>query len=241
MNNYSKEITIAKSLQIIGLLYLLALIIPILNYIVVLSRIISPNNILLTARNIINYELLFRIGIIWQVLFAIILMLFSVSMYNLLKQISNTISLFALIVKLSEAFLCLVIVIGQFFVLLLLKTLITSNDDSLGLITSMIGFSINSYISLTYIGGILSGISITTFLVLMLKTKFVHKSIIYFGILANVIVCIYDSLNIMYPEFTRGGIIQIISSAPICVFHFVFGLVLIGKGITLKVFSKVNE
>jgi hypothetical protein len=54
------------------------------------------------------------------------------------------------------------------------------------------------------------------------------------GVLSYVLVFIYDSFTILLPNYATILIIQIIGSAPICIFQVIIGIWLLIKGINVQ-------
>ena len=63
MKNSNMDISQHKAAKIAGFMFLFSLIVPLVNWTFVLSKLIVEENIIATANNIMINELLFRIGI----------------------------------------------------------------------------------------------------------------------------------------------------------------------------------
>ena len=90
-----------KNLRVTGILYLLSLIIPILNWVFFSS--------FLSFESILEKEHLFRFNIINQIISAISIIMLGVFLHLILKQINAGFSLTAFVFKIFEAGLFLVL------------------------------------------------------------------------------------------------------------------------------------
>lgn len=79
-----------KKLRVTGILYLLSLLIPTLNWVFVLSPFCSFERIL-------EHEILFQFNIINQVISVLCMLMFGVFLYQILKQIINSLPFTVLI------------------------------------------------------------------------------------------------------------------------------------------------
>ncbi len=64
MTNHTIDISQRKAARVAGFMFLFSLIVPLLNWIFVYSKLIVAENVIATANNIMANEFLFRIGII---------------------------------------------------------------------------------------------------------------------------------------------------------------------------------
>lgn len=89
MTNHIKDISANKIARITGLFYLINIITGLFSELFVRSNIIVWENATTTAQNIITSQLLFRAGIISDLLMTTSFLLMGLTLYMLLKQVKK--------------------------------------------------------------------------------------------------------------------------------------------------------
>lgn len=215
-------------------MFLLILLVPLFNWIFVLSKFISPENVINTAHNIMTNEFLFRMSIINELITSIFIVILAVALYVILKPINKNIALFAFSLKLIEAILWVFLALSHFIALLIMNGQASLKVFQPEQMQALIGLFINLYISLTAIPGVFSGLNLLIFSYLLFKSKYVPNILAAFGILSYTLTFIYDLLTILLPNYSTIIIIQIIFCAPICFFQITIGIWLILKGVKVQ-------
>jgi hypothetical protein len=214
--------SILKISRIAGILFLLSLIIPTLNWVFILSNFSSVGEN--TSLRILSNELLFRISIINEIISAIVIFALAYFLHVILKTINSNVSLFAFSLKAAEAFLTLVLALGHFTVLFIIKE---DANETQPIVDVLIG----KYIFLTVFPGLFLGLSMVLFSYLFFVSEYIPKVLATFGIVSYSLVIIYDSMQILFPYQASLLAVQLIGSLPVCVFQVVVGLWLACKGI----------
>ena len=111
------DVSQSNATRIAGFMFLFSLIVPLLNWTFVLSKLIVPKNAIATANNIIANELLFRLGISVELVMSVGLMVLALAVYIILKPVNRNLALLALLLKLAEAIIVAVIVLVSFLAL----------------------------------------------------------------------------------------------------------------------------
>lgn len=93
MTNYFKDISPKKTAKLAGLFYLINIITGLFTEIFVRSNIIVWENAAATAQNIVASQLLFRTGIISDLLMTTSYLLMGLTFYILLKQVNKNVAL----------------------------------------------------------------------------------------------------------------------------------------------------
>jgi hypothetical protein len=93
MTNYFKDISPKKTAKLAGLFYLINIITGLFTEVFVRSNIIVWDNATTTARNIIASQLLFRAGIISDLLMTTSYLLMGLTFYILLKHVNKNVAL----------------------------------------------------------------------------------------------------------------------------------------------------
>lgn len=235
---HSKEIkgrindtSIVKAARMAGLMFLCGLLIPALNWIFILSRFIVTESGISTAHNILANEFVFRIGIINEVITAVVIIILSIALYYILKPINKYLALLAFILKLVDAFLTLVLALGHLVALQILNSLssmATTNQEN---VQGIVGQFLNIHVSLTSIQGMFLGLSMSIFLYLLFKSKYIPNALAVIGILSYVLIFIYDLLFFLLPTISSMPVVQIIGLGPNILFTLIIGSWLLIKGL----------
>jgi hypothetical protein len=238
MNNSTINAQQHKAAKIAGILFLLTLFIPLVNWIFVLQKFIVPENVIATANNIVTNELLFRINIINELIIAMIVIGLGLALYRMLKSVNKNLALFALFLKLTEATIWVVITLGHFIALLILKKQTSLSVFKPEQLQSVIGFFLNTHLSITAIPGVLHGLSLVIFLYVLFKSEYVPRMLAAFGFISFAFVFMYDLLFIFSPNYTTILIIQLIGWGPSILFELIIGFLLLFKGINIQEVNK---
>ena len=197
-------------IRVTGILCLLSLIIPTLNWIIVLSPFQS-------YESIIDKEFIFRINIINQIISAICIMALGFFLHQILTKINHRISNLAYGFKMIEAGIFLVIALFFFVMFSMLKHGFTE--------LSVFKELVKKYIPFTAVPGIFSGISMLLFSILFYKSGIIPKWLALLGIASYAIVIIYDSSVILNPNI--GTLFQVMGNAPVGLFQVIISFYLI--------------
>jgi len=238
MNDLIADTPQQNVVKIAGIMFLLTLVIPLFNWIFVLSRFIVPDDAISTANNIMANELLFRIGIINELIISVIVVGLALTLYIILKSVNKNIALLALFLKLIEAILIAVIALGHSIALLVLNGQASLTVFEPKQIQALVGLFLNVHISITAIPGLFLGLSLVIFLYLLFKSKYVPGILAAFGVLSYALIFIYDLLFIFSPNYATILIIQIIGWGPSILFEIIIGLWLLIKGVNVKEVEK---
>jgi hypothetical protein len=212
-----------KISRVAGILFLFSLLVPTLNWMFILSRFIIPGNS--TSLNILNNELLFRFNIVIGIFTTIIILALASCLYRILSKVNRNLALLAFSLKMIEAVLTAAMTMGHFITLLVLKV-----ESQNIILQKVINPLIENYILFTAIPGIFFGFSMVVYSYLFLKSEYLPAFLAFSGIVSYLLVIIYDSLTVLLPDYAVMFPIQIIGSAPVCIFQIIIGLWLLFKG-----------
>ena len=212
--------------KVAGFMFLFSLIVPSLNWALVLSKLIVKDNAIATAKNIMANESLFRIGITIELIMAIGLVVLAVALYTILKTVNKSLALLALCWKLVEAGVAAVIV------LLSLIALQVSNGDVFLLeqLQAPVGLMLNAHTSIFSIPMVFLGLDLMVFSYLFLKSKYIPGILAGFGVISFALIFIHALMYILAPQYAVVPIIQIIFWAPSGLFELLIGVWLLMKG-----------
>ncbi len=192
-----------------GLTLLLSLVVPILNWIFVLSRMIVPENPVATARKVLAHEALFRLGIMSDLGIALLAVVVGLFFYKLVKGVQGTLAWLALLLKLLEAGLGTVIALGHVMALWVLKRGSALDADLQESIQAGVGLLVNGHISATLLPGVFLGLSMTLFSFLLFKRNLISGLWTGLGMLSYSFILMYDLTSMLWPQVTALTLIQI--------------------------------
>lgn len=199
-----------KYLRVAGILCLLSLLIPTLNWVFVLSPFLSSGIMF-------ENELLFRFNIINQIISAITIGMLGVYLLLILKHVGRSASFIALVFKCFEAVLTLVLAL--FFLIAFVMLRAGSFEGPLFMEL------LSKYPSLAAVAGIFLGLSMFVFSILFYRSGVIPKWLAGWGILSYALVVINDSTQIL--SANTWIFFQIIASALVILCQLSIGVYLI--------------
>ena len=224
-----------KAARVAGFMFLFSFIVPLLNFTFGLSPLIVAENVLATANNILANELQFRIGITIELIMSVGLIILAVALYSLLKSVSRTLALLALLLKVAEAVLVAVMVVVLFIALQLLQ----GGGDLKGFTPDQlqvpVGFLLNQHTVLYAILMVFLGLDMMIFSYLFFRSKYIPRLLAGFGILSFALILIHSLMYILAPAFAAMPINQIIFWVPSGLFEIIIGIWLLVKGIKTNI------
>lgn len=234
MKNSDMDISQHKAAKIAGFMFLFSLIIPLVNWTFVLSKLIVEENVITTLNNIMINELLFRIGITTELFMSFGLIVLALALYILLKPVNKNIALLALFLKLIEATIAVVIVLVTFLALQ-----ISNGESYLSVFTAEqlrapVGFLLNEHTVIYSIPMVFLGLDMIIFSWLFFKSKYIPPVIAGFGIFSFAFILIHSLMYILAPEYAKLTINQIIFYAPSGLFEIIIGLWLLFRGVEVQ-------
>jgi hypothetical protein len=223
-----------KVVRVAGFMFLFSLIVPLLNWTVILSKLIVAENVIATANNIMANELLFRIGISIELIMSVGLIVLALALYIILKPVNKNLALLALLWKLAEAIIVAVIVLISFIALQILDGEAYLTVFTLEQLQAPVGFLLNEHTVLYSIPMVFLGLDMIVFSYLFFKSKYIPKILAGFGILSFALIFIHALMYIITPKYATMLINQIIFYAPSGLFEIIIGIWLLFKGINVQ-------
>lgn len=228
------EIPHKNIVRIAGIMFLLNLMIPLLNWIFLLSKYRVPEDVVGTANKIMANELLFRLGITFELFLSVGLIILALVLYSILKPVNKDLAFLALLLKIVEATLMAVIVLVTFIALLALNGEALQNVFTIEQLLYPIGIIFNAHTALASIPMVFLGLDMMIFSYLFFKSKYIPRILAGFGILAFALILVHALMFILFPEYAMLPISQIIFWAPSGIFEIIIGLWLLIKGIKIS-------
>ncbi len=231
MTNSITEASQHKAAPIAGLMFLLAFIVPTLNWALVLSKLNVAENAMATAINIMSNKLLFRIGITVELFMAVSLLVLALSLYIILKPVNKNLALLALLLKLVEAAIVGAIVVVTFTALQVLDTqgkLTVLTPEQLQI---PVGLMLNFNNSLFSIPMVFLGLDMMIFSYLFFKSRYIPRLLAGFGFASFALIFVHALMYMLAPNYAAMPIIQSIFYGPSGLFELVIGMWILIKGI----------
>ena len=220
MKNHIMNPSQVKAARLAGFMFLLAFIVPTLNWVFVLSRFSDAENALNTANNIMVKEFIFRLGLTVELFMSVSLLLLGWALYRLLKPINHSLSLLALLLKSVEATLMAVTVLIPFIALQ------TYSSEH---VQPPLGLIFNSHTAITSIPMVFLGMDMILFSYLFFKSRYIPRLLAVFGILSFALIFIHACMYILVPEYATMSVNQIIFWTPSGLFELIIGSWLLFK------------
>ena len=216
-----------------GLLYLLMMITAIFTEFYAHGQLIVHGDGLQTARNMVAYERLFRIGIASDLItFAgdVILVL---ALYVVLRPVNLNVALLAAFWRLAESSILAVIPLNDFAALLLLRGTDYLRAFNTQQLQALALFFLSVQAAGYRIGGLFFGLGSTMFNYLWLKSCYIPRGLAAWGMFSSLVPVIVTFAILVSPTFEAvyGPSRRARDGAPIVILEVALGVWLLVKGI----------
>jgi hypothetical protein len=220
----AKQVSKSAVVKIAGIMFILAFLVPALNWGGVLSKLTVIGDIPATVKNIMANEMQFRIGLTVELFMSVFLIALAAVLYTILKPVSKDLARFALLVKMTEAALAAAIVLISFAAL---------QAAAAGGLHNAVGVVLSNHAALFAVPMVLLGIDMMLFCYLFLKSKYIPAWLAWFGIFSFALIFIHSLAFLLNPEFAAKPVIQGIFYGPSGLFEIVIGIWLLTKGLRI--------
>jgi len=217
--------------RVTGCLFLLSFFLPMLNWILVNSRFVVAADAAEAARRVAANEGLFRLGIVNDLLTAVIALGLALTLYRMLRSVNRSLALLALLLKATEGGLLAAIALGNFVALLIWKGHAAAPAVELGQMQALVGLVFNTRMSVAAVPMVFLGLNLTVFLSLLYKSKYVPAFLAGFGVFSYLLILVYALLTMSFPDWAAILVIQSVCWAPSCLFEIAIGIWLLSRGI----------
>ena len=215
-----------------GLTYILIIVIGVLGSIFIDSRIITSGDFNQTINNIIANEFLFRIGVAGNLILYAMVMILSVLLYQILRNVNKNLALIAMVFRSGEALLGIATVFAGFIVLDLLNNQFNASTIETAQLNITIGALLSARTNGLYIILALIGIGGTLFLYLFYKSSCIPAIISIWGMFTYLSMLILSLISILYSGLPE--IIELVLFGAGTLFELTIGFWLLIKGIDLQ-------
>ncbi len=234
MTNHIDDTSQHKAARVAGFMFLFSLIVPLLNWTFMLSKLVVAENVIATANNIMANEFQFRIGISIELIMSIGLIVLAWALYTILKPVNKNLALLALLLKLVEATIAAAIVLVSFIALQVLN-----GDANVTVFTPeqlqvSVGLILNAHTAIFSIPMVFLGLDMMVFSYLFFKSKYIPRILAGFGILSFALIFIHALMFILAPKYATMPINQVIFWTPSGLFEIMIGIWLLSKGLKVQ-------
>jgi len=215
--------------KLIGSLLIITFIIPILNWVFVLSNFVKKD-----LSYFISHLEMFSFNIIVQLVYVICLLLLTSQLFHQLRFLNDKKIVFTTLIKIAEAFINIIFILLHCLILIFLTYNLFHEHANVIFMKQFIFITVDNYIPLTSLSGIFFGLNMFLYTILLRKAQLIEKYISYFALLAYSFVIIYDIMFILIPHFTSHSIVKILFTAPVCFAQIALAINLIVKKNNIK-------
>lgn len=202
-----------KTARIAGLLYLIIAITGAFGIMYVPTQLFVGDNINLTAKNILDNELLFRLGIFSNLVCQTVFVFLALTLYNLFKNVNATLARTLVALVIVGVPIAFFIIFNEYYILLILKENFMNNFPSIQQ-NALAMLSLKMYGNGNVIIGIFWGLWLIPFGQLSYQSGFIPKILGVLLILGGLCYLIDTTAFILFPEYhSITGIFVGITSA----------------------------
>lgn len=220
-----------KAARIVGLAYLFALVPALFAEFYVSGQLIDYGNAAATARNIIEHERLFRLGIASNLLVFAADVVLITALFVVLEKVNRNLALAAAFFRLIETAMLVVVTLNDFDVLRLLSGAEYLKVFGADQLFALARLSIGAHGAAYNVALLFFGFGSPVFCYLWLTSGYVPKALAYLGLFASLLVGVCAFAFIIFPEV--GKVVTIgYYGGPIFLFELTMGGWLVLKGIT---------
>ena len=215
--------------RVAGFAYLFTLVIVVLVNFGVHERLMVSGNAAQTARNIMEHERLFRIGIAGNLIYEAGLVVLLSALYVVLRPVSRTLALMAALWRLVYASMWVLMSLNLLTSLRLLKGadyLRVLGTDQSQMLARLYLSGYDAY----YVGLLFYGLASTACSYLFLKSNYIPRALAAFGVVGSAWAVVCTLALIIYPDFSKL-VNWWLFDTPLGLFELATGLWLVSKGI----------
>ena len=184
-----------------------------------------------TARNIIDSEGLFRIGIASDLATYTAVLVASWALYVLLRPVNRNLALLALLFRLMELAIHFNATVDSLGVLRVLRGDQYLKSIDAGQLHSMAQLALSVQGEAVNMGFILLGLGSAVFAFLLLKAQFVPRLLAGWGVFASLLLAGYALAIIVFP---KAGVLQVAPMLPMGIYEVTLGFWLLLRGAKIK-------
>lgn len=197
----STEQTALSTVKTVGSMFLIFIITSISHYTIIESNLIMHENTAELVQYIKSNDLLFRAGVVLDLLLFTIGIILGLSLYIMLKPVHKALALLAFVFILLQTIVAVVIETSSFIVLSLvsMNTLVVFSKSQLEVLLSLVvTVRTHSYEIVT----LFFTLGFSIFCYLFLKSNYIPKLLAWCGMISHLLMLSLNLVQIMTPQVT---------------------------------------
>ncbi len=232
------EISLQKATKLAGISILTFMVLSAIHFTSIDANLGLSKNISTIVNFITSNELLFRIGIVLDLIIFLTGALLAIALYTILKSLNRNIALIGLFVMMIQATLAIIIELTSFISLSLLSGKAYLQGFETEQLHSLLGVILKLRIDGFNITGMIFSLGMVFFFYLFLKSKYIFKSLAIWGLISFSLNLIMVLLKLFLPYLTNLipliNVISMIAMASVFLVQITIGLWLLLKGLRPK-------
>ena len=218
-----------RAARVVGFTYLFAMVTANFAEVYVLPRLVVHNDTAKTATNILAHQRLFRLGIASDLLtFATDVVLIA-ALYVVLKPVNQNLALLAVLWRLVETSLCVVMTLSSFDVLRLLSGSASLQVWEPDRLQALARLSLGAHGDAFNVCLLFFGLGSTVFGYLWVKSNYIPRILAVWGVFSSLLVALCSFAFVVFPRLVeRAGLSCYL---PIFIFELTMGFWLLIKGL----------
>jgi hypothetical protein len=213
--------------RIVGLLYLVQMATGIFGQ-YVRDQLIVRGDAAKTAQNIIGAERLFRFSIVGDLITYILIIALIWALYILLRSVNKNLALLGILFRLAENAILCAATINSLAVLRLLSGADYLKTFSVNQLNSLATLALGVQGLAMNVGFILLGLGSTVFAYLLLKSRYVPKTLAIWGIFSSLVFALVTLGIMVFPALAALGLAYMV---PMGIYEVGLGFWLLFKGL----------
>ncbi|MEY2556880.1 MAG: hypothetical protein QOE34_305 [Verrucomicrobiota bacterium] len=192
------------------------------------GKLMVPHDAVQTARNIASSEQLFRIGIAFELITVVGVIILLWALYVILKPINKDVALLGAFLRLAENFVLAFITVHEFAVLAVLKGSPSLRAFGTPQLQGLADTFVRLYGDTFNIGFLFLGLGSAVFSYLWVKSRYIPRVLAAWGIFASLVMALMSLALIVLPGLSAMGMTYMM---PMGLYEFGLGFWLLLKGI----------
>jgi uncharacterized protein DUF4386 len=217
-----------RAARVVGFCYLFAMAVSLFVELYARGHLVVSDNAAATARNIMEHERLFRLGIAGYLLVMVSDAALVTALYIILRRIDQSIALFAFVLRVVETVIGVVAALNSFDVLRLLSGAGYLQSFTTDQLQALARIPVSLYGAGLNVSFVFLGLGSAAFGYLWLKSGYIPKSLAILGIFASLLLAAGSFTFIIFP-----GLTNMIYFIPIFLFEVSMGFLLLLKGLPI--------
>jgi hypothetical protein len=218
--------------RVVGCIYLAAMASSMFTQVYVPGKIVVPGDVAATARNIIAFEGLFRLGIVVDIVIFVSDVVIAWAFYELLEPVDGGLARLGAFLRIADAAVLAAVTLNG----LVSVRLLSGVDYLHGLDRSQLEGFARLFISLRgaglYIGFVFLGSGSTLFAYLLFKSRYVPRVLSGWGMFASPLLALGSLATLLSPWFAAN--LSMLSMVPMFFYEVPLGLWFLIKGVRVR-------